>query len=205
MKSRIFRNKPEFLRNDFVPIGKWEIPSIVADDLDLNDINLISYSDIKTNDSDINKSKGVHFFIDDYRMEGLYYYPERSFNRLAQYRFLLTPDFSLYMEMPKALQLFNVFKNRWCGANWQAKGKIVIPTISWSDEESFSFCFDGVENGSIVAIGMIGCKHSKERFLKGYYAMLERIQPKAIICFGRPFLEMEGNIIPVDYIKSRRT
>ena len=38
----------------------------------------------------------------------------------------------------------------------------------------------------------------------GYNAMLERIAPSHIICFGTPFAEMEGNIIPVDYMESRK-
>lgn len=34
--------------------------------------------------------------------------------------------------------------------------------------------------------------------------MLEAIEPEAIVCLGTPFLEMEGNIISVDYISSRK-
>ena len=34
--------------------------------------------------------------------------------------------------------------------------------------------------------------------------MLERVEPSAVICFGDPFEEMEGNIISVDYLKSRK-
>ena len=34
--------------------------------------------------------------------------------------------------------------------------------------------------------------------------MINRIAPEAVICFGEPFLEMEGHIIKVDYIQSRR-
>lgn len=51
---------------------------------------------------------------------------------------------------------------------------------------------------------MIGCKHSKKEFLFGYNEMLNRIDPRAIICFGTPFPEMEGNIIIVDYLESRK-
>lgn len=51
---------------------------------------------------------------------------------------------------------------------------------------------------------MIGCKQNKLHFLRGYNAMLERIASSHIICFGTPFAEMEGNIIPVDYMESRK-
>ena len=101
-------------------------------------------------------------------------------------------------------QLESVAKNRWVGAFWQSKGKIVIPTISWSDARSFEFCFEGVEKGTIVAIGMIGCKQSKFNFMRGYNQMLKRIQPSKIICFGTPFPEMQGNVIAIDYMASRK-
>ena len=40
--------------------------------------------------------------------------------------------------------------------------------------------------------------------MRGYYAMLEKIQPETIICFGTPFPEMQGNIVTVDYRASRK-
>jgi hypothetical protein len=54
--------------------------------------------------------------------------------------------------MPKALQINSTSKNRWCGAYWQAQGKIVIPTVCCAGEESWEFCFDGIEQGSVVAV-----------------------------------------------------
>ena len=51
---------------------------------------------------------------------------------------------------------------------------------------------------------MIGCKQTKLQFLRGYNAMLEKIQPSEIMCFGTPFNEMQGNIISVDYMASRK-
>ena len=106
--------------------------------------------------------------------------------------------------MPKAIQLFNVFRSRWCGAYWQSQGLTVIPNVSWGDSSTFEFCFDGIEEGSIVAVGTIGCKRSKLAFMRGYNEMLKRIKPSAIICFGSPFSEMQGNIIAIDYNASRR-
>ena len=72
--------------------------------------------------------------------------------KLKQYYALLTPDFSLFTDMPLALQIESVFKNRWCGAFWQRQGMTVIPTVAWGDERTFDFCFDGIEQGSIVAV-----------------------------------------------------
>lgn len=204
MHSIEARSKQTFLRNEFDAFGKWNIPIVRKNELDTKSVDLICYTDIKTNDIDENKKKGVHFFIDDYRMEGLYYNYDKFLTRLSQYKFLLTPDYSLYADMPKAVQLFNVFRNRWVGAYWQSKGITVIPTVSWSDTASYEFCFDGIENGSIVAVGMIGCKRNKTAFMRGFDTMCKRLNPSAVICLGDPFPEMQGNIIAINYLNSRR-
>ena len=203
MTSKIFRNDPLFLRNEFETEGRWGFPIIKKQQLDVNDIELISCSDVSKKD-DRNLHKGVHFFVDDFRFETIYDHPEKALERYGKYRFLLTPDYSLYAEMDPWRQIESVGKARWVGAKWQANGKIVIPTVSWGLARSFEFCFDGIQKNSIVAVGMIGCKRNKADFLKGYYQMLTKIEPEAIICLGDPFDEMDGNIIPVDYLKSRK-
>ena len=40
--------------------------------------------------------------------------------------------------------------------------------------------------------------------IRGYNAMLEKLSPSCIICFGKPFDDMNGNIVAVDYLSSRK-
>ena len=204
MTSKSMRDNPLFMRNNFDSVGKWGIPLIKKQELTADDIMLVACSDTRKNDNEANKKKGVHFFVDDYRFNGVYDNPERTFERYAQYAFLLSPDFSTYADMDLWRQLESVAKNRWVGAYWQSKGLTVIPTISWGLSQSYEFCFDGVEKGSTVAVGMVGCKQSGYNFMRGYNEMLKRLEPEKIICFGRPFDEMQGNIITVDYRDSRK-
>ena len=56
----------------------------------------------------------------------------------------------------------------------------------------------------VLAVFKIFCKRAKRTFLNGYDAMLEKIQPEMVICFGTPFDEMRGPIVPVDYMASRK-
>jgi hypothetical protein len=86
----------------------------------------------------------MHFFIDDYRFELAWSHPEQAFQRISKAWLALTPDFSLYVDYPMAAQLWNTYRNRWCGAFWQSRGLVVIPSISWSDESSYEFCCGGV-------------------------------------------------------------
>ena len=204
MTSVEMRNNLLFMRNEFHVSGRWEFPIIAKQDIPLDKVGLIAYANTKLNDTSENKRCGFHFFVDDYRFTGTYNNPVRSFDKLSQYAFLLSPDFSTYEDMNFWRQFESVAHSRWVGAYWQSKGLKVIPTITWSDARSYCFCFDSIEKGSIVAVGMIGCKTEKSLFLRGYNAMLERIEPSAIICYGSPFPEMGGNLIVVEYYRSRK-
>ena len=147
----------------------------------------------------------VHFFLYDYKFERIWKEPDRDIERLRRYRAVLTPDFSMYLEMNPTIQLYNTFRNRWCGAYFQSKGLRVIPTVNWGDESTFDFCFLGIPKGSTVAVSTyMVSEHDnrcdqKDFFLKGYNEMLRRIESERIICYNTPFPEMEGNIVFVDY------
>ena len=183
----------KLVRNEFRIVGKYDLPIIHKDEIDLDKIKLFSYSNTKYKDSR-NKNKTIHFFVHDYRFESVYENAEYAVEKLKQYYTLCSPDFSLYTDMPILLQMYNTFKNRWCGAYFQSLGLKVIPTVSWSDDRSFEFCFDGIEKGSVVAISTHGNHKCKEEFMHGYEKMLEIISPSAIICYGKPFPEMKGNL-----------
>lgn len=194
-----FRNDTMFLRNEFKSVGMFKLPLVKRQEISLEDVNLIGYD--KVNQSNDYKSI-VHFFLDDYKFESIYNNPEKKIETLKNFKAVLTPDFSMFVEMPIALQLFATFKNRWVGAYLQEQGIKVIPTVRWGDLTSFNFCFDGIEKGSIVAVSTIGVKKEKSHFLLGYNEMLSRIKPSKIICYGKPFGEMKGDIIEVDYAKT---
>lgn len=204
MTGKRMRQSPLFIRNCTESTGKYGIPLIHKAPVVGPNIQLIACSETKAHDSVENLHKGVHFFVDDYRFQGIYNNPKKSLSRYAQYAFLLSPDFSMYADMPLWKQMESVAKNRWVGAFWQSQGLRVIPSISWSTARSFEFCFDGVETGSSVAVGMIGCKKNRIGFMRGYNAMLDKIQPSQVIVFGTPFSKMEGNIITVDYRAFKR-
>ena len=85
--------------------------------------------------------------------------------------------------MPLALQINNTFRSRWFGAFWQDLGAKVIPTISWGDERTWDFCFDGVEEGWVVFVATY-CLEYPDRFMAGYNKMLEVIKPSAVIVCG---------------------
>lgn len=180
-------------------LGIEDIPTIKKINPIEDNLQLIPYSFTKLNDTEENRKKGVHFFIDDKRFNSTFTHTEQSLEKVLQYRLLCSPDFSLFGNMDRETQIANTVKNRTVGVRWQEQGQTVIPTISWSGARSFDFCFKGVEVGSVVAVGMIGCRRDKRAFMRGYDAMLEILQPTQIIVYGKPFEEMDGNLLVVDY------
>ena len=189
--------KLKIVRNEFKTVGKYNMPLIKKQKIDLDKIDLWNYTKTKVDDTE-NKDKTIHFFTYDWLFDSVYDRPEKAMEKLDQYYALLTPEFSLYWDMPKALQIYNTFKNRWCGAYWQKMGKIVIPTICCAGDDSYDFCFDGIEEGSVVAVSTYCREDYKFEFMKSYNKMLDVIKPSAIVCYGIPFSEMKGNIKVID-------
>ena len=107
---------------------------------------------------------------------------------LRKFRFVCTPDFSMFTDFPLALQINSHYRKHWLGAYWQSKGITVIPTICWSDERSFDWCFDGEPEKSAVAVSSVGTqmeRRAKSLFLLGYEQMISRLQPKMVLFHGR--------------------
>ncbi|MGI6269317.1 MAG: DUF4417 domain-containing protein [Candidatus Howiella sp.] len=202
-----YRTSPFLLRNQFAGNGKFQIPVVPkfkACEDDFTDLRLIGFDKTKLENNN-HLDRIVHFFLYDYKFERVWKNPDADLEKLKRYRAVLTPDFSMYTEMAPVMQLYNTFRNRWCGAYYASKGIRVIPSVSWGNENTFEFCFEGIEKGSTVAVSTYMVsehghkKDQKDFFLKGYNEMLKRIEPERIICYNEPFTEMRGNIVFVDY------
>ena len=142
--------------------------------------------------------KGLHFFIDDYQFTRLWSNPDAYLELLQKFKCVCTPDFSTYTDFPKAVQIFNHYRKHWLGAYWQSNGITVIPTISWSDKNSFEWCFDGEPVGGAVAVSSVGTqlnKASRSLFMAGYNEMLLRLQPSTIYFYGNVPDGCNGNIV----------
>lgn len=175
-----------YFKANFYSDNKWGIPKLdKIEKIDLNDVEPIPFNYVKTT-KELN-NKLIHFFIDDYQFERLWNSPEKYVGMLKKAKYVLTPDFSLYRDMDMAIQLYNTYKNRWVGAYLQSEGIKIIPTISWSKEESYDFCFEGIEKNGIIAIATYGIskdKEAKELFYRGYQEMKRRLKPTLILCYG---------------------
>lgn len=130
---------------------------------------------------------GVHFFLDDYRFEGTWSDPERYVAMLARFAFALTPDFSCYLDMPLPMQRWNVYRGRAVGRIWQDAGLLVVPTLTWGGPETYGFAFDGIPEGSTVAlstVGLMDCEEGRELFRTGASAACAATRPGRVLAYG---------------------
>ena len=131
----------------------------------------------------------IHFFIDDYQFDRIWRNPERYTSILSRFPGIISPDFSLFIDLPIAVQKWNIYRNRVLAAYYSQAGIDVIPSVGWSDEQSYDFCFEGLPKHSTVAISTNGCLASKESlyyFEKGFNKMLEVLNPSIILNYSRP-------------------
>lgn len=156
------------------------------------------------NDIDNPSEYIAHFYYDDYKFIQAWKDPDKYVNKLSQFKAVISPDFSLYTDFPRALQILSCYRRQWCGAYWQELGLDVIPDVVWGDEESFKFCFEGIPEGGTVAVSSVGVKNDKdwnneegEMFKRGYDEMMKRLNPSTIIFYGSMIDGLEGNIIRV--------
>lgn len=175
--------------------GKFEIPAI-APVTELKPLEWRCFGEYRT--ISINPNTGIHFFTDDYRFNSCWRQPLKYADMFARAGAVMSPDFSMYRDMPLALQLYSHYRKHWLGQFWQTRGAVVIPTISWSDSASWDFCFDGEPRGGIVAVSTVGVKRDKEAFglfSAGWSEMLDRLSPKRVIVCGEVFDFMARDVL----------
>jgi hypothetical protein len=140
----------------------------------------------------LSKARGMvlGFYVDDYRLEALWRHPERYTALFLRHGVLtaIEPDFSLWVDMPLAEQLYNIFRMRTLGRLWQDAGLPVIPNLTWSDERSFSFAFEGIPTHAPVVACECRTPGSNDvdrrRFLAGLEHAVKKTEPATVCIYG---------------------
>ena len=158
----------------------------------------------------------VVFYEHDKEFERLWNNPKQYLDKLKKFKGVISPDFSLYRNMPLVMQMWNTYRGRAVACWLQNNGVEIIPNLRFGDERTFSFCFDGIEENKTVAVGTHGCikrKEDKIFFKIGLARMVQRLSPKTIIVYGsapdsifKLYKDMGINIIAFEseFSKSRK-
>lgn len=182
--------------------GYYDIPKIFVS-LDKKPEELVAYSQLTSQKA--NSEFICHFYEFDFRFDGR----DGVWNALVQgtnfkrgfsiSKFegllgVISPDYSLYMDMPRCMQIWNVYRSRTVCYYLNRYGILCIPNVRWTDEESYSFAFDGLAEGCAVSVGTLGCSkdpYDKQLFINGFKVMIERIHPSCVIIYGSLTKEIE--------------
>lgn len=182
-------------------VSDWGIPSLHPDRL-ATTIPIYTYAGGLVSDpahtvfiwrtGSLSKARGMvlGFYVDDYRLEGLWRNPSHYTALFLRHGVVaaIEPDFSLWTDRPLAEQLFNVYRMRTLGRLYQEHGLAVIPNLAWSDERSFSFCFQGTpQHAPVVACECRtpgGNDDDRRAFLRGLTEGVKQVRPENVIIYG---------------------
>lgn len=163
--------------------GKYEIP-VLREEHTVPQ-RLITFSKAMTERKDFHQ--WVCFYEDDFMFERIWNNPSRYVLQLSKFDGVISPDFSVYYDMPYAMQVWNIFRGRAIGAWLQEQGIKVIPNIRFGDERTFDCCCAGVPKHSVISIGTLGCvkvKTYRETFEQGIAYTVKRLRPETVVIYG---------------------
>lgn len=171
--------------------GCFEFPVIKGLDSPEIPLRMIPFDKIScTSDYDAY----VCFYIHDIKFRDIILQIDSHIDKLKKFKGVITPDCSLYRDMPLSAQISNTYINRAIGTYLQRNGISVIPTVRWGDERSYSnvlfkekFAFTSIPPKSIIAIGTYGCIKTKENryhFTQGLKDLITELQPEVILVYG---------------------
>ena len=158
----------------------------------------------------------VMFYEHDVKFERLWHNPKQYLAKLKKFKGIISPDFSLYRNMPLCMQMWNTYRGRAIAVWLQNNGVEIIPNVRFNDERTYEFCFDGIEKFKTVAVGTHGCiknRIDKDYFKDGLAEMVRRLSPRTIIVYGaapddifKKYRDASINIMPFEseFSKSRK-
>lgn len=130
----------------------------------------------------------IHFYEHDSKIESIWNNPKRYLPMLKRHAGVISPDFSVYCDMPLVQQKWNIYRGR-AIANWMVQNGIdVIPNIRWGDERTYESCCEGIEKSKTIAVGTHGCIKTieeKKLFIRGFDYVINKLEPKNIVVYGR--------------------
>jgi hypothetical protein len=162
--------------------GAEEFPHIKS--CNIIPTSLVAFSRMKRTS---NYNQFVHFYEPDDKIRSFWNNPKIYLPRIKKFQGAIAPDYSVYRDMPIVMQKWNTYRNRALAFWLQQHGVPIIPNVRYGTEETYSWCFDGIEPGSVIAIGTHGCIKKNtdiEYHIKGLAETIKRLNPKAIIVYG---------------------
>ncbi len=150
------------------------------------DLIYVSYLDRKKHSG---KGCMLGFFLDDYRfMTAVWDKLEKTTHDIRDYQVLIAPDFSQHLgERWTSQNKINIYRTCVVAAYWQLCGMNVIPTASWGDANSFSYCFAHLPENSVIAVCGTGHGGNIQRhhlWVEAIRELVRQKHPIKILVYG---------------------
>ena len=181
----------EFVQNAIFD-GLLEIPLIKNPKEIVIPKAMIPFSEM---DKSKNHSEFLCFYENDLKFRDILTSTKENLEKIKKFSGVISPDCSLYYDIPLVLQMTNLYLNHQIGHYFQEQGIYVIPNVRFGDERTYKriisaeppFAFLGLEKHGIYSIGTYGCCKSSEykfHLREGLRSFIKEIEPKIILVYG---------------------
>jgi hypothetical protein len=134
------------------------------------------------------------FYVDDSRFDCLWDEPEIYVAKLINLgiRMAIAPNYSIWSDSPRAVQLWAVYRARWVARYFQEAGIAVIPDLNWSDDQSFDYCLLGVPKNprsAAVQIQTVRSTREMKACISGLKRCVSEVAPEKLLIYGGPIAD----------------
>lgn len=201
IQNRKFHNLQILKSALFEPFYGFPVINPLSYDTDRIDdsFSLIGFNQVKRN---IPEHSILHFYLDDYQFERMWNFPSRYLNYCKSFDYVITPDFSVYVNIPRSLQIFNHYRNNALAWYLQYNGVNIIPCVQWGDCLSYDYSFAGLPRHSVISIssqGWLKSDFSTMMFIRGFDECIKRLAPQKIVFYGN-FLPELYDLTDADFV-----
>ena len=129
----------------------------------------------------------VHFYIHDRLFLRVLLHPEKYLDFFQLCNSVIDPDLSQYADMPAEIRYYNSCINRLFSVYLQKNNVNLIPNVTWSLPDSYSYSWSAMPRNSVIAINCTGIlKHDLSKYLwcRGYKEAVSTLHPSHIIRYG---------------------
>ena len=196
LKKLINLNFTDYTNQTYL-VGKYDLPYVTCSDIVKPDY-LALYTE--TNNYFKTENTCICFYLYDNKFDGIkgiynaiYYNDEKLLNKYKEkfknVKYAIAPDYSQCGDIPRFENVYRLAKSR-IVSNWLLLecNVLVIPNVTYANENYFDVMLDGMENTEVVAFSLKGVfkyAYEKELLLKAIQYTVDGLKSlKKIIVYS---------------------
>lgn len=152
------------------------------------------------------KDLNINFFIHDYAFNSVWNNPDKYMNHFKCFESICGLDFSIDVQSPLALQIYNKHRNHVLSWYFQNNGVKLIPKVNILPDCS-DWIYDGLPHDSMLCCSTNGRavnKMAKKSFVECFKEMESVLNPYTVVIVGTVIeFEHDCDIIWLDSVKQK--